>query len=330
MIKALLILLSLATLASAQQPTTRPDHRPRVRYQELVAMLGPIQPDEPKDLQRCVDLVRMRLGGDPRVFPFEVQVSRRDDRVVLEGYTLFRQQLQPVYEILSAAGAGNVDSRVFSSAITDQPQFAVVTAEHARISSRPEPRGEQVTQLSAGDPVFLLQQKEQYFRCLGPDGYAGFIAAGDIRRIDGAELTRMLNAAAPPAERIDAVINKAKSLLGTEYVWGGTSPAGIDCSGLVQASFKSIGVNLPRDADQQALVGKLVATRWHRDALRAGDLLFFIGRRGNVSHVAIYLEGDQFIEAADQSVRISSLNPDHPNYQERREYSFCFGKRVIE
>jgi cell wall-associated NlpC family hydrolase len=88
---------------------------------------------------------------------------------------------------------------------------------------------------------------------------------------------------------------------------------------------------LPRDADQQVYAGRLVATRWHRDALRRGDLLFFLsGRRGSIAHVAIYLGENKFVEAADGAVRISSFDTAAENYSERRDGGFCFAKRVLD
>jgi cell wall-associated NlpC family hydrolase len=74
----------------------------------------------------------------------------------------------------------------------------------------------------------------------------------------------------------------------------------------------------------------LVATRWNRDALLRGDLLFFLSeRRGNVHHVAIYLGDDRFIESAGEGVRIRSLNPRHPDYDARRAPTFAWARRVI-
>ena len=97
----------------------------------------------------------------------------------------------------------------------------------------------------------------------------------------------------------------------------------------MQTAFASQGIHLPRDAEQQAIVGKLVATRWHRDALRRGDVLFFMGRRGTVSHTAIYLGNDEFIEASGK-VQVTSFNPSHPNYAKGRAEGFCFAKRIID
>jgi cell wall-associated NlpC family hydrolase len=103
----------------------------------------------------------------------------------------------------------------------------------------------------------------------------------------------------------------------------------VDCSGLVQTAFASQGIHLPRDAEQQAIVGKLVATRWHRDGLRRGDVLFFMGRRGAVSHTAIYLGDDQYIEASG-SVKVSSFRAEDDGYSRSRDDNFCFAKRIIE
>jgi gamma-D-glutamyl-L-lysine dipeptidyl-peptidase len=131
-------------------------------------------------------------------------------------------------------------------------------------------------------------------------------------------------------QKIEGAILAASKLMGTKYVWGGRTSDGIDCSGLTQLAFKTQGINLPRDADQQAYVGRFVATATYRDAMARGDLMFFLSRRGTIGHVAIYLGENQFIEAADEGVKISSLNPADQNYQAKRDRSFAFARRVVE
>jgi hypothetical protein len=133
-----------------------------------------------------------------------------------------------------------------------------------------------------------------------------------------------------PMQKIEGVVMTAQKLIGTKYVWGGRTKDGIDCSGLTQLAYSSVGINLPRDADQQAYVGRFVAPSWYRDGMARGDLMFFISRRGTIGHVALYLGDNQFLEAADEGVKISSLNPKDPNYDSRRDKSFAFARRVIE
>jgi cell wall-associated NlpC family hydrolase len=136
---------------------------------------------------------------------------------------------------------------------------------------------------------------------------------------------------APDAtHRIDQIIATAKLMLGTPYVWGGRTTQGVDCSGITGSAYQTAGIILPRDADQQALCGTLVATRNNRAALAPGDLLFFISNRGQIHHVALYLGKDQFLEATTPVAKISSFNPKDPNYAEKRDKSFAFAKRVLQ
>jgi len=133
-----------------------------------------------------------------------------------------------------------------------------------------------------------------------------------------------------PGPRVERAIDSARQLLGTPYLWGGRTSAGIDCSGLVQVAFASEGVNLPRDSSQQVSLGRLTATRWFPEGMRRGDTLYFLGPHGKITHTAIYLGADQYLESAGPGVRISSLKPTDPNFDARRSKQLAFAKRLLE
>ena len=107
-------------------------------------------------------------------------------------------------------------------------------------------------------------------------------------------------APAPPA-RYGGVVGIAMQFLGVPYVWGGSSPSGFDCSGLIMYVYGQMGVSLPHHAASQYGMGVPVS----RDDLQAGDLVFFNG----LGHAGIYIGGGQFIHAPHTGdvVKISSL-----------------------
>ncbi len=174
--------------------------------------------------------------------------------------------------------------------------------------------------LPTGARVTITATQGMSVDCQAIDGKPFTIAKSALSETD--DLATM--------QKIEGAVLAAQKLIGTPYVWGGRTAEGIDCSGLTQMAYRSQGINLPRDADQQAYVGRMVATNWYRDGMSRGDLMFFISRRGNIGHVAMYLGDNQFIEAADNGVKISSLDPKDKNYEPRREKSFAFARRVIE
>jgi len=133
-----------------------------------------------------------------------------------------------------------------------------------------------------------------------------------------------------PSHLINIIIDTAMQLRDTKYVWGGKTSQGIDCSGLVQLAFKTHGINLPRDADQQCRVGSLVAVRNDRTDLRRGDLLFFLSHHGTINHVAIYLGNSTFIQASGDKVKIGSFDRNAGNYDKEHDLGFCFAKRLLE
>ena len=131
-----------------------------------------------------------------------------------------------------------------------------------------------------------------------------------------------------PEAAIDRAIVVGKQFLGTPYHWGGKTSDGIDCSGLVQVAYAATGVHLPRDSNQQFLLGQLSATRWHRTGLRRGDTLYFLGQLGRIRHTALYLGNDRYLQAEMPAVNIRSFNPQHDDYDAQRAASFAFGKRL--
>jgi hypothetical protein len=117
-----------------------------------------------------------------------------------------------------------------------------------------------------------------------PDGRQGTVIAGRVTAHDRV----VARATAVPAE-----LWALQAFAGTPYQWGGVTPWGVDCSGLVQTTFLARGINLPRDAAQQAEQGEAVAPAEHRP----GDLLFFAERGDRITHVAIAGEGDTLVHA---------------------------------
>ncbi len=102
------------------------------------------------------------------------------------------------------------------------------------------------------------------------------------------------------------IIHTAKRFIGTPYQWGGKSPGGMDCSGLVQTVFQSVGIQLPRDAYQQAEL--FAKKRISIDHVNKGDLLFF-AEDNKINHVAISLGGQEFLHAQGW-VKEESLDSD--------------------
>ena len=117
------------------------------------------------------------------------------------------------------------------------------------------------------------------------------------RRIESPEISR------------DSVVRLARAQLGRRYLFGGTTPAGFDCSGFLKYLMRAMGVELPRTAAQQAQAGVEIP----RDPrlLRPGDILTF-GRGNRVTHVGMYIGDGKYIHASSGAGRIVESRLDRP------------------
>jgi cell wall-associated NlpC family hydrolase len=106
-----------------------------------------------------------------------------------------------------------------------------------------------------------------------------------------------------PSGRYSGVVGIAMRYLGVPYVWGGASPSGFDCSGLVMYAYAQVGISLPHNTVAQWSYPDAVSVP--RSQLQPGDLVFFAG----LGHVGIYVGNGQFIHAPHTGdvVRIDSL-----------------------
>jgi cell wall-associated NlpC family hydrolase len=117
--------------------------------------------------------------------------------------------------------------------------------------------------------------------------------------------------------KINSLIDFAKTYLNTPYLWGGRTHFGIDCSGFAQAVFQQSGLQLKRDAWQQAEQGKIV------DFLQAalpGDLAFFDNEAGRIIHVGIMLNNEEIIHASG-SVKIDRIDDQGIYSAEQKKYT---------
>ena len=102
----------------------------------------------------------------------------------------------------------------------------------------------------------------------------------------------------------EKLVENALMYLNAPYLWGGRSPLGIDCSGFSQMVYRLQGINLPRDAYQQAEVGTTLS---FVEESEPGDLAFFDNKEGKITHVGIILADNHIIHASGK-VRIDRID----------------------
>lgn len=178
----------------------------------------------------------------------------------------------------------------------------IVTAYQSQLVEDPN-SDMTVSDLVMGNILTYKGEKDGMIELSTPDGRCGFVSSKDVAEFSSWAEQSFDN------KRIEKT---ARRMMGSGYLWGGTSTKITDCSGLAKVSYFSNGIILQRDASQQALTGqKISPTNWKEAQL--GDLLFFGSKSGKVTHVGIYLKDGQYIHCSGR-VKINSVDPDAKDY----------------
>jgi hypothetical protein len=257
------------------------------------------------------------------------------------------------------------DSRSVSSVAV-----AVVVAPIAPMLAEPHVSSGQVSQQLGGHSVSIVEDQGDWLLVRGADEYEGWMHRGYmskphapkdavsaiislgcvVRGANGARRSLPLRALLASGDRVEvgnamqatelpsrfpraakAIVESAiERFVGTSYQWGGITPWGADCSGLVQSIFALHGVSLPRDAWQQARIGEEAG----RDitAARAADLLFFSDRPdGHITHVAIAIGDRRIVHLAlgRGGYAVECLDDPCDEYVAKLRERFLFARRVL-
>ena len=253
-------------------------------------------------------------------------------------------------------------------------QSARVRAAIAPMHTEARVSAPQTSQVVAGHTVHLLEQKADWWLVRSEDNYEGWIHRGYLEAASGAEQSwrlslgvavrehdsrerhlpvrarvaddaAILSGIAVPASAVRssyplipaAIAHSAIAhYTGASYQWGGVTEWGCDCSGLVQSVFALHGCQLPRDAHQQAVVGRAlevdaIGTPASFANIAEADLLFFSDREDRrVTHVGIALTGGRMLHSAlgRGGVALEDLASDE-HYVQRLRANFVAARRVL-
>ena len=200
-----------------------------------------------------------------------------------------------------------------------QANPVTIKSVFAMVYSKPDHNSVPVTDITMNAVLHLKENQGSWFKVSTPDNRIGYIEKVHIAEVADEELS--------DCALRQKIVSTAKSMTGIPYLWGGNSSKANDCSGFSQTVFRANGIELLRDARQQARQGVNIEFDSGYDKILPAGLLFF-GAKDNITHVGISLGGARFIHQAGY-VHQSSLDPNDKDYSSSSKRRLKKVKRYI-
>ena len=170
----------------------------------------------------------------------------------------------------------------------------------APIRAAPDDGAEQVTQALRGEPLEVDERRGDWACVRTAYGYPGWVRGETLEAGDGQIV----------ADASGSPVDVARSYLGSPYLWGGMTSAGIDCSGLVHMSFRRLGKLVPRDADQQEDAGLEAEEPAVGDLVTYGD--------GAADHIAFWVGEGRILHSTGRGDGVGVVEEEEPDYLHAR------------
>jgi gamma-D-glutamyl-L-lysine dipeptidyl-peptidase len=178
-----------------------------------------------------------------------------------------------------------------------------VSGRSVQLREKPSRGSAILCELVLGTRLPKLVSRGDWVKTALPDSTQGWVELSGLR----------LQSQPGPSPTAPFIIRTAFRFMGAPYLWGGTTPWGCDCSGLVQSVYSFNGIELPRDARDQLRALEDCSLEIQTRRFQPGDLLFFGRGLRDISHVAISTGGFSFVHSHG-CVRRGSLRRGEPGY----------------
>ena len=218
-----------------------------------------------------------------------------------QGEWLFVQTWDSYRSWITADALRGVEEQ--ASPYATKGPVAIIRELFVDIFEHPTERSPVITKATISAQLEVARTEQDWVELALPDGRAGFIRKHEARLVD----KDMAQTVWLPEPR--KLVETATRFVGVPYLWGGTSPFGLDCSGLVQLVYRRHNVTLLRDSKLQFADPRGDDVR--KGDLRTGDLVFF-GEAETVKHVGMAIGDGNFIHAcSDEGAIVTPLEDPH-------------------